>query len=145
MQEWGIKMNKDDNCIFCKIIAGEIPSYKVYEDDMVMAILDIQPANRGHVIVLLKNHVPNLMECSDDEITAAFTAAKKIAKALKKVYQCDGVNIMQNNGEAAGQTVFHLHVHVIPRFNEDAFEFEYEKGEVKDPEAVQKEIIHGLE
>lgn len=110
---------KDANCIFCKIIAGEIPSSTVYEDDDFKAILDVNPAARGHVIILPKNHAANLFELPEEEAAKVMVVAKKIAKAVKTAYNCDGVNILQNNGEAAGQTVFHLHVHVIPRFTGD--------------------------
>lgn len=110
---------RDDNCIFCKIIAGEIPSSLVYEDEDFRAILDINPAARGHVIILPKKHYANLFELPEEEASKIFVVAKKIATAVKKTYQCDGVNILQNNGQASGQTVFHLHVHVIPRFEGD--------------------------
>ncbi|MCR4605216.1 MAG: HIT family protein [Eubacterium sp.] len=110
---------RDENCIFCKIISGDIPSTVVYEDDDVKAILDVNPAATGHVIVLPKYHAANIFETPDDVIAKTFAAAKKIAAGIKKAFNCDGVNILQNNGEAAGQTVFHLHVHVIPRFDGD--------------------------
>ena len=110
---------KDENCIFCKILAGEIPSTAVYEDDDFKAILDVNPAARGHVIILPKNHAANIYELPDEDASKIMIVAKKIATAIEKAYHCDGVNILQNNGEAAGQTVFHLHVHVIPRFKGD--------------------------
>ena len=110
---------RDENCIFCKIISGDIPSTVVFEDDDVKAILDVNPAATGHVIVLPKYHAANIFETPDDVIAKTFSAAKKIAAGVKKAFNCDGVNILQNNGEAAGQTVFHLHVHVIPRFEGD--------------------------
>ena len=110
---------RDDNCIFCKILADEIPSSLVYEDEDFRAILDINPAARGHVIILPKEHYANLFELPEEEASKIFLVAKKIATAVKKTYQCDGVNILQNNGQASGQTVFHLHVHVIPRFKGD--------------------------
>lgn len=110
---------RDENCIFCKILADEIPSSVVYEDDDFRAILDVNPAARGHVIILPKNHAANIFELPDEDASKILIVAKKIATAMKKTYQCDGVNILQNNGEASGQTVFHLHVHVIPRFEGD--------------------------
>lgn len=110
---------RDNNCIFCKILADEIPSTIVYEDEDCRAILDVNPAARGHVIILPKKHAANIFELPDEDTAKIFVVAKKIATAVKKTYQCDGVNILQNNGEAAGQTVFHLHVHVIPRFEGD--------------------------
>lgn len=108
-----------DNCIFCKILADEIPSAVVYEDDLFRAILDVNPATRGHVIILPKKHAANLLELPDEEASKILIVARKIAGALMETYHCDGVNILQNNGEASGQTVFHLHVHVIPRFEGD--------------------------
>lgn len=110
---------RDENCIFCKIIAGEIPSTAVYEDEDFRAILDVNPAARGHVIILPKKHAADIYELPEEDAAKIFVVAKKIAAAIKKTYSCDGVNILQNNGEAAGQTVFHLHVHVIPRFTGD--------------------------
>ena len=108
-----------DNCIFCKILADEIPSAVVYEDDLFRAILDVNPAATGHVIILPKKHAANLFELPDEEASKILIVARKIAGALMETYHCDGVNILQNNGEASGQTVFHLHVHVIPRFEGD--------------------------
>ena len=105
-----------DNCIFCKILADEIPSSVVYEDDMFRAILDVSPAAKGHVIILPKKHAANIFELPDEEAQKILIVARKIAKALKETYHCDGVNILQNNGEAAGQTVMHFHMHVIPRY-----------------------------
>lgn len=110
---------REENCIFCKILADEIPSAVVYEDDDCRAILDNAPAARGHVIILSKKHAANIFELPDDDVSRIFVVAKKIAAAVQKTYSCDGVNILQNNGEASGQTVFHLHVHVIPRFDND--------------------------
>ena len=110
---------RDPNCIFCKILAGEIPSAVVYEDDDFKAILDVNPAVRGHVIILPKNHAANIFELPDEDASKVMVVAKKIAAAVQKTYSCDGVNILQNNGKVAGQTVFHLHVHVIPRYEGD--------------------------
>ncbi len=110
---------RDPNCIFCKILAGEIPSAVVYEDDDFKAILDVNPAVRGHVIILPKNHAANIFELPDEDASKVMVVAKKIAAAVRKTYSCDGVNILQNNGAAAGQSVFHLHVHVIPRYEGD--------------------------
>lgn len=109
----------DNNCIFCKIANGEIPSTTVYEDDMFRVILDLSPATKGHALILPKQHMANIYEM--DEITAqkVFVLASHIAKAMKKALNCDGINIVQNNGEAAGQTVFHFHMHIIPRYIND--------------------------
>lgn len=107
---------KDNNCIFCKIANGEIPSATVYEDDAFRVILDLGPASKGHALILPKNHFKDI--CEADEATAGklFPLAAKIGKAMKKGLGADGFNVVQNNGSCAGQTVFHLHVHVIPRY-----------------------------
>lgn len=132
---------KDENCIFCKILAGEIPSTAVYEDDDFKAILDVNPAARGHVIILPKNHAANIYELPDEDVSKIMVVAKKIATAIEKAYHCDGVNILQNNGEAAGQTVFHLHVHVIPRFKGDTVNIGWKQGDMpEDLDAIRKEI-----
>lgn len=132
---------KDENCIFCKILAGEIPSTAVYEDDDFKAILDVNPAARGHVIILPKNHAANIYELPDEDASKIMVVAKKIATAIEKAYHCDGVNIVQNNGEAAGQTVFHLHVHVIPRFKGDTVNIGWKQGDMpEDLDAICKEI-----
>ena len=132
---------KDENCIFCKILAGEIPSTAVYEDDDFKASLDVNPAARGHVIILPKNHAANIYELPDEDASKIMIVAKKIATAIEKAYHCDGVNILQNNGEAAGQTVFHLHVHVIPRFKGDTVNIGWKQGDMpEDLDAICKEI-----
>lgn len=126
----------EENCIFCKILKGDIPSTVVYEDELFKAILDVNPAARGHVIILPKKHAPNIFELPEEETSKIMMVAKKIATALKKAYSCDGVNILQNNGEAAGQTVFHLHVHVIPRFKEDTVNIGWKPGDMPEDMAV---------
>lgn len=138
---------KVDNCIFCKILADEIPSAVVYEDELFRAILDVNPAARGHVIILPKNHAANLFELPDEEASQILIVAKRIAAAMMKTYHCDGINILQNNGEAAGQTVFHLHVHVIPRFEGDTdhINIGWRPGETpEDLQAIADEIKANL-
>lgn len=134
-----------DDCIFCKIIAGEIPSKTVYEDDNYKAILDISPASKGHVIILPKNHADNIFEISDEDASGIMIVAKKIAAKLKKVFDCDGVNILQNNGEVAGQTVFHLHVHVIPRYENDNIKIKWAQHEDIDIDSVYNELIKEMQ
>lgn len=129
----------ETNCIFCKIIEGEIPSKTLYEDDDFKVIFDISPASRGHVIILPKYHAANIFELPEKVTADAFIMAKKIATVLKSVLNCDGVNILQNNGEAAGQTVFHLHIHVIPRYKDDNMGLTWKQGEA-DPEELDKII-----
>lgn len=125
-----------NDCIFCKIAAGEIPSATVYEDDDFRAILDIAPAHKGHTILLPKTHAANLLELDDGTAAKLLPAAKRIAKALKEELGCDGINILQNNGAAAGQSVFHLHVHVIPRYEGDGILPVWPQGSYEDGEAA---------
>ena len=115
-------MVKDD-CIFCKLANGVFPTNKIYEDDDFTVILDAAPANKGHALILPKQHYANLFEI-DDEVSA-----KKVAAALKEELGCDGINVIQNNGTAAGQTVFHFHVHVIPRYDNDKFDIGWPQAE----------------
>lgn len=126
-----------DNCIFCKILRNEILSSTVYEDDKFRAIMDIGPISKGHVILLAKEHTANLLEADDTLLAAALPAAKKVAKAVKKTVGCDGINILQNNGEEAGQTVFHLHIHVIPRNKEDGVKLPPPMVKYADGEAAE--------
>jgi histidine triad (HIT) family protein len=118
-----------ENCIFCKIIEGDIPSTTLYEDEEFKVIFDISPASKGHVIILPRYHAANIFELPEEITAKAFVLAKKIATVLKKVLGCDGINILQNNGEAAGQTVFHLHIHVIPRFKDDNMGLTWKQGQ----------------
>ncbi len=126
-----------NNCIFCSIIGKEISSTTIYENEWVKAIMDISPANKGHVILISKKHCENIFELEEEAAGEIFIAAKKIAVLLKEELKCDGINILQNNGKAAGQTVFHFHVHVIPRYNEDKVAIDwdhlsYQEGELKE-------------
>ena len=107
---------KDCNCIFCKIANGEIPSTTLYEDEDFRVILDLGPATRGHALLLPKEHYQDLFALDDETASKVLVTAKKVAGKIKKAMGADGFNLVQNNGEAAGQTVFHFHVHVIPRY-----------------------------
>jgi histidine triad (HIT) family protein len=106
-------------CIFCKIVAGGIPSHKVYEDDATLAFLDIHPATRGHTLVIPKEHAADLFALSDEVACAVMRSTQVVAHILQNVVKPDGINVRQNNGSAAGQDVFHYHVHVIPRWQGD--------------------------
>lgn len=136
----------DNNCIFCKIIGNEIPSATVYEDERFRVIMDISPAAKGHAIMIAKKHFPDIFALDIETAKEAFLVASKVAKALKEELHCDGVNILQNNGEAAGQTVFHFHIHVIPRFEDDSVtitwkQVKYGEGEANSlAEAIRKRI-----
>lgn len=110
---------KDENCIFCKIANGEIPSATLYEDEDFRVILDLGPATRGHALILPKEHYANVVALPEERTAKAFILAKKMAAKMMETLHCDGVNIVQNNGVAAGQTVFHFHIHLIPRYEGD--------------------------
>jgi histidine triad (HIT) family protein len=106
----------DENCIFCKIVAKQAPSSILYEDDSVMAFLDIRPLIMGHTLVIPKAHYVDIFDISQKELAAVHLVSRKLAVAVKKATAADGISIIQQNGKAAGQDVFHLHVHVVPRF-----------------------------
>ena len=108
-----------ENCIFCKIANGEIPSNTIYEDDNFRVILDNGPATKGHALVLPKQHYENLFELPEDVAAGAMKVAKNVAATMKEKLSCDGLNLIQNNGECAGQSVMHFHLHVIPRYRND--------------------------
>lgn len=129
-----------NNCLFCAITAGEIPSFKVYEDDVVLAYLDINPFSEGHTLVVPKAHSAGLLDTDDATLAAVVARVRKVAAHLKETLGCDGFNIMQNNGEAAGQTVMHLHFHIIPRYAGKAFSFAGEKGDMDKLKALAERI-----
>ena len=111
---------KKDDCIFCKIANGEIPSKTIYEDDEFRVILDLGPATKGHALILPKNHFADIYELPDETAAKVFILTKKLVKQITDKLHCDGFNVVQNNGEMAGQTVFHFHMHLIPRYRDDA-------------------------
>ena len=126
---------KDDNCIFCKIANGEIPSKTLFEDEKVRVFLDLGPATKGHCLVVPKDHYADLFEVPADTLAASFETAQKIGARLKEKLHADGVNIVQNNGAAAGQTVAHFHVHVIPRYEGDGQTIGWNPGELSEKDA----------
>ena len=119
-------------CIFCKIVNGEIPSYKVYEDDSYLAFLDISQATIGHTLVIPKKHYENIFELPED--SKIFQIVTKLSKAVKKATNAQGVNILNNNGEAAGQTVKHFHIHIIPRYENDNFTINFPSNSLSQEE-----------
>ena len=119
-----------NNCIFCKLALGQIPTATLYEDDDFRVILDLGPASKGHALILPKTHAQNIYELPDELAAKVFVLAKKMAIAMTDALQCDGFNILQNNGEAAGQTVFHFHLHLIPRYREDNVKLTWEPGQL---------------
>lgn len=130
---------KDVNCIFCKIANGDIPSATLYEDDDFRVILDLGPATKGHALILPKEHFANLFEIPEELVAKAFTLAKKMASRMKDALGCDGFNIVQNNGIAAGQTVFHFHIHLIPRYDHDEAGIAWKPGTLT--EEVKEELL----
>ncbi len=110
---------KDDNCIFCKLANGDIPTNSIYEDELFNVILDNGPATKGHALILPKDHAANIFELPDETAAAAMKLAKKLGKHIVDTLKADGLNIVQNNGRAAGQTVDHFHLHLIPRYEGD--------------------------
>lgn len=133
---------RDENCIFCKIANGEIPSATLYEDDDFRVILDLAPAAKGHALILPKEHYANLYELDDELVAKVFLLAKKMITKLTDVLGCDGYNVVQNNGAAAGQTVFHFHMHLIPRYENDNAGFGWNMGELTEED--KKEILEKL-
>ena len=125
---------KEKDCIFCKIAAGEIPSATLYEDDDFRIILDLGPASKGHALLLPKEHYENLYMLPDELAAKALPVAKKMITKLTEVLGCDGYNVVQNNGETAGQTVFHFHMHLIPRYKGDQVGLGWKMGELTDEE-----------
>lgn len=119
-----------DNCIFCKIAAGEIPSATIYEDEDFRVILDIEPASKGHALILPKEHYANLYELPDELAAKVLVVAKKVIAQMTEIVGCDGYNVLQNNGEAAGQTVFHFHTHLIPRYKDDDVTITWNHGKL---------------
>lgn len=108
-------MNSEPSCIFCQIVSGTKPCHRVYEDDLVLAFMDIYPATRGHALVIPKEHFPSLLEISEEAMAATAAAARRIAKAIHATVEPDGMSVVQANGAAAGQTVMHYHLHLLPR------------------------------
>lgn len=138
------------DCVFCKIIDGSIPSAKIYEDEHVYAFMDIMPVTKGHTLIIPKNHKENVYELSEEEASNLFKVVPKIANALQESFGSVGMNLLNNNGTPAGQTVFHFHLHFIPRYDQtDGFHPTFNtKEKIFTPEAIQdlaKELFEKLQ
>ena len=133
---------KDNDCIFCKIASGEIPSICVYENDEFKVFLDLGPATKGHCLVIPKEHYKDIFDIPDDVLAKAHCVAKSVASILVEKLGATGVNIVQNNGSDAGQTMFHFHIHVIPRYEGDNAGFGWNEGELSDE--IKAELIKKL-
>lgn len=134
---------RDGNCIFCKIANGEIPSRTIYEDEQFRVFLDLSPAAKGHALIVPKEHYANLYELPEDLAADAMRLAKKEMALMTQKLSCDGFQLVQNNGETAGQTVFHFHLHLIPRYRTDGQKIAWEPGSMSDEEldAVKDQIV----
>ncbi len=127
-----------EDCVFCKIIDGEIPSYKVYEDENMIAILDANPVSKGHTLVIPKNHVETIHEAEGMEYL--HEGLVKVSNALQEAFDPEGINIAQNNGEKAGQEVFHLHFHVTPIYDGNELDIRYNRSDLDEGEELAEEI-----
>lgn len=132
---------RDENCIFCKIANGDIPSKTLYEDEEFRVILDLGPATKGHGLILPKEHFKNLYELPEEKAAKVMKLAKRMAATMTEKLSCDGFNLVQNNGEVAGQTVFHFHMHLIPRYKEDGQKIGWE---AKTPAQEELEEIKNI-
>ncbi len=121
---------KQDNCIFCKIANGEIPAKTLYEDERFRVILDQGPATRGHALILPKEHYRDFFELPEETAGDVMKLAKKIVLKMRDKFKCEGINLVQNNGDLAGQTVFHFHLHLIPRYDADGQKIGWKPQEV---------------
>ena len=130
---------KKDDCIFCKLANGEIPTATLYEDNDFRVILDLGPASKGHALILPKEHYDNLYELDDEIASKVLVLAKKMITRMTKALGCDGYNLVQNNGEAAGQTVHHFHLHLIPRYKDDQVGLGWNMGKLTDED--KEEIL----
>lgn len=127
------------DCIFCKIANGEFSSATLYEDEDFRVILDLNPASKGHALILPKNHADNLYALPEEAASKVLVLAKNMALKMKKTLNCDGLNLVQNNGEIAGQTVFHFHMHLIPRYEGDNVKVGWKPGKLTDE--VKEELL----
>lgn len=134
---------KREDCIFCRIANGEIPSKTLYEDEEFRVILDLGPATKGHALILPKEHAQNLFDLPDQTASKTMLLAKKMAGIMAERLHCDGLNLVQNNGEAAGQTVQHFHLHLIPRYLDDGQSINWKPGSPsqEELEATRKMIV----
>lgn len=133
---------KKEDCIFCRIANGEIPSNTLYENEKFRVILDLGAATRGHALILPKEHADNLLDLPEEYAAGVLPVAKKVASKMKANLKCEGLNLVQNNGEIAGQTVMHFHLHMIPRYADDGQKIQWIPGKPapEELEKVMKEI-----
>jgi len=131
------------DCIFCKIVSGEIPSVKVYDDDRVLAFMDINPISEGHLLIIPKAHAASIYEITEDDFLSVMSVTHKLAAAVKKALNPDGINLLQLNGRAANQVVPHLHMHIVPRWSGDGLtisQWDMVAGDMENIKAVAEKI-----
>jgi histidine triad (HIT) family protein len=128
---------RDPNCIFCKVVAGEIPGEQIDSDERTITVLDINPATRGHAVVIIREHAADLFEIDDENLLASMQAARRVAERLRATLQPAGFNILHNIGRAAWQSIFHFHVHVIPRYEDDPLQLPWVPGPADPAELAQ--------
>ncbi len=133
---------RKENCIFCKLSSGEIPSATLYEDEDFRVILDLSPASKGHALIIPKEHYRNLYDLPEEIAAKAIVLAKKMILKLTDILECDGYNVVQNNEEVAGQSVFHFHMHLIPRYKDDQVGLGWKMGTLSEED--KEEILNKL-
>lgn len=129
-----------NNCVFCAIAANEIPSFRIYEDEVAIAYLDINPFSKGHTLIIPREHSEGIADTPDERLAAVIQRVKNVAVHLKQALPCDGFNILQNNGEAAGQTVKHLHFHIVPRYGKEEISFVSKPGDMEELKALAEKL-----
>jgi len=135
------------DCIFCKIIDGEIPAVKVLDEELVIAFMDINPSSKGHMLVVPKNHAENIFEISESDLTALIKAVKRCANAVKEALNAEGVTILQLNGKASDQIVPHFHIHIIPRWKNDGLpisSWEMKQGDMEEIKDIARKVKENI-
>jgi len=130
-------MSTFDDCVFCKIVAGEIPAFKIYEDEHTLAFMDIHPANEGHALVIPKEHTENAWSISAEDMARTAETVRRVAAAVVRTVENEGLNLLQANGPAAGQSVFHFHIHVLPRRDGDGLGMTWDMPPQGDMRAIE--------
>ena len=140
-------MSEPGDCIFCKVIAGEIPSFKIFEDEDTFGFMDINPANDGHCLVIPKVHAHDMFAIDEHAVVAVARSARRVARAVQKTLQPDGINLLQCNGPAAGQSVYHFHMHVLPRCDGDQLKMNWgiEPGDMRAIGELAARIVLNIE
>jgi histidine triad (HIT) family protein len=131
------------DCIFCKIIDGEIPAVKVLDKDKVIAFMDINPASRGHMLIVPKKHIENIFEISEDDLSAVMNAVKRCAQAVRQALKAEGITVLQLNGKASDQIIPHLHVHIMPRWHNDRLsvsQWEIKEGDREELQEIARKV-----